>query len=63
MKTIISTDDAPRSPHYSQAVSTGGLLFLSGTTGTDPRTGTLAGPTVQEQTGRALRNCEAILVA
>ena len=30
-------------------------------TGTDPRTGALAGPTIGEQAAQALRNCEAVL--
>lgn len=63
MKTIVDTRDAPRSPRYSQAVRAGGLVFVSGTTGADPHTGELAGPTIEEQTACALRNCEAILRA
>jgi 2-iminobutanoate/2-iminopropanoate deaminase len=63
MKTIIQTPDAPQSSRYSQAVLSGGLLFVSGTTGTDPRSGRLAGPTIEEQTACALRNCEMILRA
>ena len=63
MKTIIHADDVTHSPRYSQAVLAGGLLFLSGTTGADPRTGRPAGPTIQEQTACALRNCELILHA
>jgi len=39
----------------------GGFLFVSGMTGLDPETGKLAGETIQEQTTRAMRNCESIL--
>ncbi|HVS75783.1 MAG TPA: Rid family hydrolase [Steroidobacteraceae bacterium] len=61
MKTIIRTEDAPSSPYYSQAVMAGGFLFVSGMTAMDPRTGKLAGGTIQEQTARALQSCERIL--
>ena len=60
---IISTENAPSSPLYSQGVRAGPLVFVSGTTGVDPSTGELAGETIQEQTRQALRNCEAILQA
>lgn len=63
MKTIISNQEAPGSPWYSQAVMAGGLLFVSGTTGVDAWTGKFAGPTIQEQTARAIQNCEWILGA
>ncbi len=36
---------------------------MSGQTGQDPRTGQLAGPTIQEQTRQCLKNIDAILVA
>jgi 2-iminobutanoate/2-iminopropanoate deaminase len=60
---IVETNAAPSSPLYSQGVLAGGLLFVSGTTGLDPRTGQMAGSTIQEQTRQALTNCEAILQA
>ncbi len=62
-RQIITTPNAPSSPLYSQGVKAGSHLFISGTTGIDPSTGTLAGATIQEQTRQALTNCAAILQA
>jgi reactive intermediate/imine deaminase len=62
-RQIISTPDAPRSPLFSQGVKAGSQVFVSGTTGIDPATGALAGPTIQAQTRQAMANCEAILRA
>ena len=63
MTTIVSTPNAPSSPLYSQAVKAGPLLFVSGMTGVDVATGEQAGPTIQQQTAQALRNCLAIIEA
>jgi 2-iminobutanoate/2-iminopropanoate deaminase len=62
-KEVIRTSEAPASPLFSQAVRVGPTLYVSGTVGTDPGTGQMAGSTVQEQTRQALLNCEAILKA
>ena len=62
-RTIITTDKAPTSPLYSQGVRAGSHVYVSGTTGIDPATGTFAGDTIQEQTRQALTNCQAILEA
>lgn len=62
-KEIVSTGDAPSSPLYSQAVKASGLIFVSGQVGQDPRTGKLAGPTIQEQTRQCLKNIASILNA
>lgn len=62
-RQTISTPNAPSSRLYSQAVRSGSQIFVSGTTGIDPRTGALAGSTIQDQTRQALTNCEAILHA
>ncbi len=62
-RQIISTDDAPRSPLFSQGVRAGSQVFVSGTTGIDASTGAFAGDTIQDQTRQALANCEAILRA
>ena len=62
-RQIIATADAPSSPLFSQAVKAGPFVFVSGTVGTDPGTGSLAGATIQEQTRQALTNCQAILQA
>jgi 2-iminobutanoate/2-iminopropanoate deaminase len=62
-RNIVKTDAAPTTPIYSQAVKAAGLVFVSGQTGTDPATGELAGPTIQEQTRQSLKNISAILDA
>jgi 2-iminobutanoate/2-iminopropanoate deaminase len=63
-RQIISTPNAPEAPAtYSQAVKAAGLVFVSGTTGVDPATNGLKGPTIQEQTGQSLANIAAILEA
>lgn len=62
-RQIITTTSAPRSPLFSQAVKAGPHVFVSGTTGTDPSTGELAGESIQAQTRQALANCEAVLQA
>lgn len=62
-RQTITTADAPRSPLYSQGVRAGDTVVVSGTVGIDPVTGSLAGPTIQEQTRQALENCRAVLRA
>lgn len=61
MRKLITTAAAPSSPLYSQAVIAGQHVYVSGMVGIDVSTGKLAGLTIQEQTLRALENCEAIL--
>ena len=63
MREVIGTQDAPSSPLYSQAVKAGQHVYVSGLVGIDPNTGDLAGSTIQEQTRRALANCQAVLKA
>jgi 2-iminobutanoate/2-iminopropanoate deaminase len=62
-RQVIATAEAPSSPLFSQAVRAGPFVFVSGTVGIDPSTGSLAGGTIQEQTRQALTNCQAILQA
>lgn len=67
-REIVNTPDAPGSAAYgsfpySQAVKAAGLVFVSGQGPFDPRTGTVVGETIQEQTRQALKNCDAILSA
>jgi enamine deaminase RidA (YjgF/YER057c/UK114 family) len=62
-RQVITSANAPNSPLFSQGVKAGPFVFVSGTVGTDPSTGSLAGDTIQEQTRQALTNCEAILQA
>ena len=62
-KQIIRTADAPGSKLYSQAIKIGPTVYVSGTTGIDPKTSQMVGVTIQEQTRQALLNCASILRA
>jgi 2-iminobutanoate/2-iminopropanoate deaminase len=62
-KQIVTTEDAPSSPLYSQGVRVGSTIYVSGMAGIDVATGQMAGATIQEQTGQALRNCRAVVEA
>jgi 2-iminobutanoate/2-iminopropanoate deaminase len=48
---------------YSQGVSAGPFVFVSGQGPSDPSTGEIGGKTVEEQTAAALANAEAVLRA
>lgn len=63
MRQVIEAPDAPSSPLFSQAARAGDCLFVSGLVGVDMTSGTLAGPTIQEQTRQALANCQTVLRA
>ncbi len=63
---FVTTRDAPEAiGPYSQAVECrpGRLLFLSGQIPIAPRTGTLVGGGVAEQTRQVLANLDAVLLA
>ena len=62
-KELVSTDGAPRNPHYSQAVKAAGLIFVSGQGPFDPVSGAIVGTTIQEQVRQCLTNVKAILEA
>jgi 2-iminobutanoate/2-iminopropanoate deaminase len=62
-KQLVRTEEAPTSPLYSQGVRVGSTIYVSGMTGIDAATKQLVGPTIQEQTRQALRNCIAIVAA
>ena len=62
-KKIVQTDNAPRSPAYSQAIISNGFVFVSGQGPFDANSGDVVGTTIQEQTAQCLRNIEAILSA
>lgn len=63
MREIVSTADVPSSPLFSQAVRAGALVYVSGMAGLDVTTGSLAGPTIREQTRQSLANCRTVLAA
>jgi len=63
-KVIVNTDEAPKSmAGYSQAVKSGGFVFVAGQGPFNPRTGEVVGTTIQEQTAQCLKNIAAILQA
>ncbi len=60
----IETKSAPQAiGPYSQAVSAGGFVFVSGQIGMDPATGMLVEGSAASQAERALKNIAAILEA
>jgi 2-iminobutanoate/2-iminopropanoate deaminase len=62
--TIIATEKAPAAiGPYSQAVSTGGFVFVSGQLGIDPQTGNLVSPDFELQARQALENMKQIILA
>jgi reactive intermediate/imine deaminase len=61
-RTEIRTDGAPApGGGYSQGIKAGKLVFTAGQVPFDPATGKLVGPTIEEQTARALDNVAAVL--
>jgi 2-iminobutanoate/2-iminopropanoate deaminase len=64
VKQIIFTEQAPKPPPYfSQAVKSGGFVFVAGQGPFDPVTGQVVGTTIQEQAAQSFRNVSAILSA
>jgi 2-iminobutanoate/2-iminopropanoate deaminase len=64
MKELVTTDRGPKPiGPYSQAVKTGGFLFLSGQVALDPKSGEMAGGDIRQQTERVMENIKAILEA
>lgn len=63
-KVIVHTEQAPKPlTGYSQAVISGGWVFVAGQGPFDALTGEVIGTTIQEQTAQCLRNIVAILQA
>jgi 2-iminobutanoate/2-iminopropanoate deaminase len=62
MKEAITAKDAPGAiGPYSQAVRSGGLVFVSGQIPLDPETGQVVGSDIAAQTERVMKNLGAIL--
>ncbi len=62
-KEAIATDRAPKAVGpYSQGITSGDLVFVSGQAGIDPATGAVADG-IEAQTEQALRNVAAVLAA
>jgi 2-iminobutanoate/2-iminopropanoate deaminase len=62
-REMILTEKAPAPGAYSQAIKYGGLIFVSGQTSEDPRTGQPVRGGIAEQTELVLNNIKAILEA
>ena len=62
-QSIFTTNAAKPPATYSQAVKAAGLIFVSGTAPTNPKTGAIEGTSIQEQTRQCLTNIAAILEA
>jgi len=61
---IIQTKEAPAAiGPYSQAISSGGLVFSSGQIPLSPETGEVVGSGIKEQTARVIENLKAVLEA
>ena len=63
IRQVIYASDLPGSPFYSHAVKAGGLVYLSGFVGVNPRTKKVEGDTIEAQTRQAIQNCEIVLKA
>lgn len=60
--SVIKTNNAPAPiGPYSQAISTGNMLFVSGQIALDPTTQELQNANIQEETKQVMSNIEAIL--
>src|SRR5437867_10051482 len=63
-KTVVRTEEAPapfQGAPYSQAIRSGGLVFVSGQLALRPGAHEIAGKTIQEQTEQVFANLRAIL--
>lgn len=59
---IINTNNAPKAiGHYSQAVVVGNLIFTSAQIAIEPKTNLMRDGTIEEQTGRVIKNLKAVL--
>jgi 2-iminobutanoate/2-iminopropanoate deaminase len=64
LKRTIATNTAPRAiGPYSQAVSAGSYVFVSGQIPLDPATGEISGVDITSQTKRVLENLQSVLAA
>jgi 2-iminobutanoate/2-iminopropanoate deaminase len=64
MRDVVVTDRGPKPiGPYSQAIKSGGFIFLSGQVALDPKSGEMAGGDIRQQTERTLNNIKGILEA
>ena len=60
----VSTQNAPAAiGPYSQAIKVGEMVFTSGQIPLDPKTGTIVGENITEQTEQVMKNLGAVLSA
>jgi 2-iminobutanoate/2-iminopropanoate deaminase len=63
-RTVVSTASAPAAiGPYSQAISAGGMIFISGQLPVEPETGVLIEGDIGGMTRRIFANLEAVLLA
>ena len=63
-KDVVVAEGAPKAiGPYSVAIRSGGLIFVSGTLGMDPKTGELVPGGIEAQTRKVLENLSNILKA
>jgi 2-iminobutanoate/2-iminopropanoate deaminase len=65
-KEVVRTEEAPapfQGAPYSQAIRTGGFVFVSGLVGLQPGSTELVGDTIEEQTEQVFANLRAVLEA
>ena len=63
-RKVLTTDKAPAAiGPYSAGISTGDMLFISGTLGMNAQTGQLVEGGIESETRQALQNLEHILMA
>lgn len=63
MEAVFTKDAPAPAGHYAQGVVHGGLVYVAGQLGKDAARPDASPGTIEEQTERALRNVEAVLVA
>lgn len=63
IETLRTLDLAPPVGPFSQAVRSGGFLFLSGQVGQDPASGQLVGGGVEAEAEQIFHNLQAVLAA
>jgi 2-iminobutanoate/2-iminopropanoate deaminase len=63
-RTVVKTERAPAAiGPYSQAIRSGGVVFLSGQIGLDPATGEIVAGGVEAQARQVMANLTAVLAA
>lgn len=63
MEAVVTKGAPAPAGHYAQGIIHGGLVYVAGQLGKDPARPDAGPGTLEEQTERALRNLEAVLVA